>query len=147
VKGLRWDHIKDARYVAGIVYPADFDVNQADFTGLDLRYSDFSRVEGLTWDQLKVAGKDLQGIQYPSGFDFTGADLSGREIAGSNFKYVIGLTWEQMSAQRGWKKIIGVKKSLKGIVFPRSFDYSRIILKAMDISYSDFTGMDHQPLE
>ncbi|MDW7671216.1 MAG: hypothetical protein SCM88_06000, partial [Bacillota bacterium] len=122
------------------------DVSQADFTGLDLRYSDFSRVEGLTWDHLKVAGRDLQGIQYPSGFDFTGADFSGREIAGSDFKHVRGLTWEQMTAQHGWKKIIGVKKSLKGIVFPCSFDYSRVTFKGMDISYSDFTGMDHRPL-
>lgn len=39
---LRWEQIKNAEYIYGIKYPADFDIENVDFTGRDIGGSDFS---------------------------------------------------------------------------------------------------------
>ncbi len=44
VRGLRWEHIKDAKSISGIRYPAEFDIENANFSGRDISYSDFSLI-------------------------------------------------------------------------------------------------------
>ena len=42
VAGLRWEQIRKAININGIRYPADFDIDNADFAGKDIYGSDFS---------------------------------------------------------------------------------------------------------
>lgn len=75
--------------IIGIKYPAEFDIESADFSGCYINESDFSLVKGLRWRHIKNA-IDISSIKYPADFDIENADFSEREIHGSDFR-LLGL--------------------------------------------------------
>ena len=45
--GLRWEQIKKNEIISGIRYPADFDIENANFAYYGISESDFRLVKGL----------------------------------------------------------------------------------------------------
>ena len=130
-KYLRWEHIRFADNIVGVKYPAEFDIENADFTGKDISFSDFSNLPYLKWKQIKRAAS-LKGIIYSREFNVERADYSGRDISQSDFSALRTLRWKNI-AEAG---------SIKGIVYPEEFDIDRADFTGRDISFSDFTRLE-----
>ena len=130
-KYLRWEHIRFADNIVGVKYPAEFDIENADFTGKDISFSDFSNLPYLKWKQIKRA-TSLKGIVYSKEFNVDRADYSGRDISQSDFSALRSLRW----------KYIAEAEKIKGIVYPEEFDIERADFSGRDISFSDFTRLE-----
>ena len=152
VKGFRWRHIKYAidshvtgffrkrNGITGIHYPADFDIENADFADMNIVDSDFSLVKGLRWRHIKNAVGDFYGqrsslvlegicgIHYPAEFDIENVDFAGRTLSDSDFRQVEGLRWRHIQNA----------KSIEGIAYPAEFDIENAGFDDENISGSDF---------
>ncbi len=130
-KYLRWEHIRFAENIVGVKYPAEFDMENADFMGKDISFSDFSLVPFLKWRQIKRSNS-LKGIIYPREFNIDRADFTGRDISQSDFSQLRFLRWKHLQPA----------EKIKGIVYPADFDIERADFSGRDISFSDFTRVE-----
>ncbi|MDR1564236.1 MAG: hypothetical protein LBS74_04675 [Oscillospiraceae bacterium] len=127
-KNLRWEQVKDNKDLYGIKYPADFDIENADFTGRNIDYSDFSLVEGLRWEHISKAS-NIMGLVFPSGFDVENAEFFNRNISGCDFSAVYALRWRHIENAG----------DITAIKYPPTFDIDAARFTGRVINGSDFS--------